>query len=60
MNKFTDGEFLPSDFIIKFFAKYICTADMKVEDGVCGNIVFLICGFDRENLNDVRFTECLL
>lgn len=54
-NTFSHGEFLPNDELIKLFAKYVCTVDMKVEDDVCGNIVFLICGFDRDNLNDVSF-----
>ncbi len=52
LNKLTYGDFIPNDFLIKFFAKFVCTADMEVE-GLCGDIIFLICGFDRDNLNIV-------
>lgn len=50
---FTHGEFIPNYPIVKLFAKYACTVDMEVE-GLCGNIIFLICGFDKDNLNVSR------
>ena len=52
MNIFTNGEFLPNYEIVKLFAKEACTADMEALN-LCGNIIFLICGFDPDNLNVV-------
>ena len=45
-----DGEFLPNDSLMKFFAKEVCPTDLDV---VCANVVFLFCGFDEKNMNDV-------
>ena len=52
LERVTVGEFLPNDFLIKLFSIYVCTHDMEVE-GLCGNIGFLICGYDRDNFNTV-------
>ena len=58
-NKLDHGEFLPNDFLIKFFAKDVCTAEMVALD-LCGDIIFLVCGFDRANLNIVRSTNIVI
>ena len=47
---FGDGEFLPNDDLMQFFAKELCPTDLDV---VCANVLFLICGFDEKNMNDV-------
>ncbi len=52
LSRVTDGEFIPNDFVIKFLAKEVCTQAMATE-GLCGGIIFLICGFDIHNLNMV-------
>lgn len=52
LDKISYGEFLPNNILLDLFAKEVCTADMQVE-GLCGDVIFLICGFDRDNLNMV-------
>ena len=49
---FGKKDFLPSDFIIKLAARQLC--DLDLIDTVCGDVIFIICGFDRSNLNMVR------
>ena len=46
------GEFLPNDFLLDLLAKYVCTFDIVSED-VCEDVLFLICGFDKNNTNIV-------
>lgn len=43
-------EFLPSSNIIKYLAKDGC----PLEESLCDNILFLIAGFDKSNLNATR------
>ena len=50
LDLFGDGEFLPNDQLMKFLAKEVCPSDLDV---VCANVLFLICGFDEKNTNDV-------
>ena len=44
-------DFLPSDFIIRWLAKYVCS-DKDLET-FCSDIIFIICGFDKKQLNEV-------
>ncbi len=53
LETFTHGEFIPSDLLIRTLAKYVCSVDMKLIDGVCEDFIFLICGFDEKNINIV-------
>ena len=53
LKTFTTGEFIPSYELIRILGKYVCSADMELVDGVCENIIFLICGFDQNNINIV-------
>ena len=54
MDVFGDGEFLPDDALMKFFAKEVCPSDLDV---VCANSLFLFCGFDEKNMNDVSVSS---
>ena len=44
--------FLPQNDMIKWFAENICNKVVLSE--LCGNLFFLLCGFDELNLNMVR------
>uniref|UniRef100_W5UA88 Lipase n=1 Tax=Ictalurus punctatus TaxID=7998 RepID=W5UA88_ICTPU len=49
---FGNKDFLPQSALIKFFATHICSKEpISV---LCGNIFFLLCGFDERNLNMTR------
>merc|ERR1711962_61227 len=43
------GEFLPSNWMIDWFADHVCGASPL--ELVCENIVFLLCGYDEAQLN---------
>ncbi|XP_068671832.1 gastric triacylglycerol lipase-like [Montipora foliosa] len=45
-------DFLPSDFIIHWLAKYVCSE--KDLESFCSGILFVICGFDKKQLNETR------
>ena len=45
------GEFLPNSQILDDLAKYVCP-DQAI-DVICENVIFLICGFDKSNINIV-------
>ncbi|XP_076024023.1 gastric triacylglycerol lipase isoform X2 [Genypterus blacodes] len=45
-------DFLPQSSMIQWFAEHIC--DKKVLNHLCGNIFFVLCGFDEINLNLTR------
>ena len=51
-----DGEFLPQDFFLNYLAAELCRTDVKI---VCGDVLFLICGWDTGNLNDVSKFPCI-
>ena len=44
------GELVPNDGIIDKLGELFCNTPIRE---VCSNILFLICGFDEKNLNDV-------
>ncbi|XP_057313671.1 gastric triacylglycerol lipase-like isoform X2 [Hydractinia symbiolongicarpus] len=46
-------EFLPSSAVTKFLGEAVCGAGRIMEE-TCGNILFLMCGFDTKNLNKTR------
>ncbi|XP_062382360.1 gastric triacylglycerol lipase [Sardina pilchardus] len=49
---FGDKDFFPQNDLIKFFATKFCSKQpLSV---LCGNIFFLLCGFDENNLNMTR------
>ena len=48
---FGDGEFLPNDAFIKILDAVFCEDSWL--DEACGDVLFLICGFDEKNLNIV-------
>ena len=45
------GEFLPSKGLVSDLGELFCKTDLEEE--VCGDILFLICGFDKKNMNEV-------
>ncbi|CAH3018896.1 unnamed protein product [Porites evermanni] len=45
-------DFLPSDAIIRWLAKKVCS-DKDLET-FCSDIIFIICGFDKKQLNETR------
>ena len=50
LNALGTGEFFPNDELLVEVSKYFCDTPLK---DICGNVLFLICGFDRNNLNEV-------
>ncbi|KAG5262842.1 hypothetical protein AALO_G00279500 [Alosa alosa] len=49
---FGDKNFFPQNDLIKFFATKFCSKEPL--NILCGNIFFLLCGFDENNLNMTR------
>ncbi|XP_076856340.1 gastric triacylglycerol lipase isoform X2 [Brachyhypopomus gauderio] len=45
-------DFLPQSYLLKFFATKFCSK--KPISVLCGNVFFLLCGFDEKNLNMSR------
>jgi len=45
-----DGEFLPNTKLIDWLTDLVCPVDKTVES-LCEDILFLICGFDKDNMN---------
>ncbi|XP_039990534.1 gastric triacylglycerol lipase isoform X2 [Xiphias gladius] len=45
-------DFLPQCHIIEWFAEHVCAERLLSE--LCGNIFFVLCGFDEKNLNMTR------
>nr|XP_020472330.1 lysosomal acid lipase/cholesteryl ester hydrolase isoform X1 [Monopterus albus] len=45
-------DFLPENNITKWLAEHVCTKAHLSE--LCGNILFILCGFDEKNLNMTR------
>ena len=46
------GEFFYSNKLTKLIGEFGCASDSDLL-GVCGNVLFLISGFDHSNLNEV-------
>ena len=53
--KYSSGEFLPTDGLMKFLAKHVCNGEQEDIQAICGFAVFLVCGFDPSNLNIVSY-----
>uniref|UniRef100_A0A3Q1JYU6 Lipase n=1 Tax=Anabas testudineus TaxID=64144 RepID=A0A3Q1JYU6_ANATE len=49
---FGKRDFLPQSDMIKWFAEHVCSKHPLSE--LCGNIFFILCGFDEKNLNMTR------
>ncbi|XP_071604867.1 lysosomal acid lipase/cholesteryl ester hydrolase [Heliangelus exortis] len=45
-------QFLPQNSLLKWLATHVCTH--RILDDLCGNIFFLLCGFNERNLNMTR------
>ncbi|XP_042338151.1 gastric triacylglycerol lipase isoform X2 [Plectropomus leopardus] len=45
-------DFLPQSHMIEWFSEHVCAKELFNE--LCGNLFFVLCGFDRENLNMTR------
>ncbi|XP_071392182.1 gastric triacylglycerol lipase isoform X2 [Centroberyx affinis] len=45
-------DFLPQSYMIRWFAEHICGKQLLSE--LCGNLFFVLCGFDEKNLNMTR------
>ena len=52
MDKFGTGEFLPNDKLVDIFVDAFCSWDREDED-TCRDVLFLLCGFDKANINTV-------
>ncbi|EFN63086.1 Lipase 3 [Camponotus floridanus] len=50
MRHFFHNEFLPQNNFWKYLAKYGCEQNI-IEEKICANLIFIICGYDREELN---------
>ncbi|KAL0984130.1 hypothetical protein UPYG_G00137490 [Umbra pygmaea] len=50
---FGKKSFLPQSAMIKWFATHFCGKD-PLHSELCGNIFFVLCGFDERNLNMTR------
>lgn len=59
-NLFGKKQFLPQNFWLKWLATHVCTH--RILDDLCGNLFFLLCGFNERNLNmsrvDVYSSHC--
>ncbi|NWW18581.1 LICH hydrolase, partial [Falcunculus frontatus] len=57
---FGKKQFLPQNSLLKWLATHVCTH--RILDDLCGNLFFLLCGFNERNLNmsrvDVYSTHC--
>ena len=51
-------DFLPSDFIIHWLAKYVCSEEDL--ETYCSDIIFIICGYDKKQLNEASKTSVKL
>uniref|UniRef100_A0A1A8HLB0 Lipase n=1 Tax=Nothobranchius korthausae TaxID=1143690 RepID=A0A1A8HLB0_9TELE len=49
---FGKRDFLPQSKYIKWLAEHVCAK--KVLNELCGNLFFILCGFDEKNLNMTR------
>ncbi|KAM3860007.1 gastric triacylglycerol lipase [Diretmus argenteus] len=45
-------DFLPQNDMIRWFAEHFCSKQLLSE--LCGNLFFVLCGFDEKNLNMTR------
>ncbi|KAM8730225.1 gastric triacylglycerol lipase isoform 1-T2 [Acanthopagrus schlegelii] len=45
-------DFLPQSYMIEWFAEHVCGKKLLSE--LCGNVFFILCGFDEKNLNVTR------
>ncbi|XP_029701234.1 gastric triacylglycerol lipase [Takifugu rubripes] len=45
-------DFLPQSYMIDWFAEHVCAKHVLSQ--LCGNIFFILCGFDEKNLNMTR------
>lgn len=52
MGMFGVDEFLPSSNFMEFIGQALCN-DNAITQGLCGNVLFLLCGFDSGQLNQV-------
>ncbi|KAI6236165.1 Lipase [Aphelenchoides besseyi] len=50
-NLLGDGEFLPSNWLMKLISKYVCDGEFEA---ICANIIFLVAGPETSNLNQTR------
>jgi len=50
---FGDGEFLPDDGFNKILAEVVQQCPLPGVDELCGNLLFLICGFNEKNMKFV-------
>ncbi|XP_071668039.1 putative lysosomal acid lipase/cholesteryl ester hydrolase isoform X2 [Patagioenas fasciata] len=46
---FGNKQFLPQNFVLHWLATHVCTH--RILDDLCGNLFFLLCGFNERNLN---------
>lgn len=49
---FGKRDFLPQSYMIEWLAEHVCAKRLLSE--LCGNLFFVLCGFDEKNLNMVR------
>ena len=44
------GEFFPANWIMDLLAELLCDEDSIPQ--ICGSVMYIICGFDKEKLNE--------
>ena len=44
-------DFLPSSFVTRSLGRYVCEDDLG--SVWCSNVMFLLCGYDKAQLNEV-------
>merc|ERR1719228_1511090 len=52
------GEFLPSNWLIDCLASLFCKED-EMTQGICSNILFILCGYDNSQLNKTLLPDIL-
>lgn len=58
LNFFKAWEFLPSNEIMDFLGATICHEESLIQ-GLCSNVVFILCGFNSEQLNTTQLPVIL-
>ncbi|XP_029169361.1 lipase 3-like isoform X2 [Nylanderia fulva] len=50
MQSFFHDELLPQNNLLKFLTTYVCNQNV-IEEKICADLLFMVCGFDREQFN---------
>lgn len=56
MDNLGQFEFLPSDKFIQLLDKWLCESESSIKE-ICSNILFLVAGYDSDQLNRVSSSQ---